>query len=538
MKATHLPFSDTQYFSKLIVDYLEQPESLSEFYSHYSDLPSLKMAAKERKFSNEQRTLLIDRLKDQYKAGGIAIEKDAVFQEQIKLLSKENTFTVTTGHQLSLMGGPLYFLYKIISTVKLSRVLSNQYKEFQFLPVFWMATEDHDFEEVDHFNFRGKKYQWKRESTGPVGRLDTHGLEEVYKALVADLPDFSTHAEKIVALFKASYLAHSNYADATRQLVYSLFGKEGVLIVDGDDPFLKRSFIPEMKEELTNFSTEKNVLEQSTDLANNYKLQVNPRKINLFYIGENNEKMATRERIEKTVGGYLLVDRKQEVSADDLFSELEKNPERFSPNVLMRPMYQEKVLPNLGYIGGGGELAYWFQLKKNFAHFNLQFPVLLLRNSCMYLNQEQSQLLQELKIGWRDLFMREGDLVKKWVIDQDEEIYVIQEEKDAFEALWEKLNKKSREEDPTLGPYVEAENARIQKWLSALSNKLIRSRRRKSDTSIRRIHTLKSQLFPDDSLQERKESMIELLLLEGYEMVPELIEKFDIPTNQFTILEV
>jgi len=532
MKVSGIPFRSTNKFSSLILDYLDQKNSLKDFYRYSPSIEGILEAANARQFEPEQRGLLADRLLSQYDEGGIDLKKSKLTATNIELLREENSLTITTGHQLNLMGGPLYSLYKILSVIKLTRVLNEQQQDFNFIPVFWMATEDHDFEEVDHFYFKGEKYQWNRDSKGAVGRLDNEGLGSILDQLKSELANYSGNAEKVIQLFTNSYLKQDKYANSCRTLYHQLFGDEGLVIIDGDDPELKRSFIPEFRKELSQFSTESSVNHQSEALGKSYKIQVNPRKINLFYLNEG------RERIEFDGKDYILVDSKKKILDQDLIAELEEHPERFSPNVLMRPMYQEKILPNVAYIGGGGEIAYWLQLKANFDEFKLDFPVLLLRNSIVYLKEKESAIVNELQLDWQQLFEREGDLVKSWVTDQSSEELLIKKEISDFHDLWEGLKKKSLKEDASLGPHVEAQEVRLQKWLEALKDKLIRSQRRKNEVQVNKIKSLLAEIAPNGSLQERRESMIELLLIKGDQLVPELLEKMEVPTKEFLILEV
>lgn len=533
MKANKLPFHQTRSFSKLVLDYLSESDQLKSFHRLYPSIENLGKAADQRTFDQKDRRLLAERLHAQYAQDEIKLKANSITHSQIESLKQEDSFTITTGHQLCLMGGPLYFIYKIAAIISLCRDLNHAYNDKHFVPIFWMASEDHDFEEIDHFQFRGKQYQWKREAEGAVGRMGTEGLEAVYQELEKDLAEFSSHASKILQLFKKAYLQSKNLAAATRVLVHTLFSEEGLLILDGDDSQLKQRFAPYVKRELEETLTHKAVSEQSEGLDKHYKLQVNPRKINLFYLKES-----SRERIEATDKGFKLVESEEQFSKTELMQELDQYPEKFSPNVLLRPLYQEIVLPNLAYIGGGGELAYWFQLKQSFEAFGVDFPILILRNSALYLDQKAVKLKEELGLSQEELFMRLGELTKQWVIDQDNEGKLLEVEKQQIHQLWDALKRKSLKEDPGLEEFIAAEEQKLQNWLERLSDKLIRSQRRKSSTSVKKLEALHAQLFPNGKLQERSESMLELMMLLGDDLTSELIRNFDIPTNNFLIFEL
>lgn len=532
MKAKKLPFHKTNSFSKLVVDYLSESDQLKPFYALYPSLENIAKAAEQRNFSSKDRELLSERLLAQYQQDKIKLKPNSATQHQIERLKEGNTFTITTGHQLCLMGGPLYFIYKIAAIISLCKDLNETYSDKHFVPVFWMASEDHDFDEIDHFFFRGKHYKWKREAEGAVGRMSTEGLDRVYQELEKDLAEYSTHASKILGLFQKAYLQSENLAAATRVLVHELFAEEGLIILDGDDKELKKSFTPYVKRELEEGLTHKEVSAQSQALEKHYKLQVNPRKINLFYLNQ-----ASRERIEATSKGYSLVESETTFTKQELMQKLEESPENFSPNVLLRPLYQEIILPNLAYIGGGGELAYWFQLKQSFEAFGVDFPILILRNSALYLDQQAAKHRDELKLSLEELFMKLGDLTKAWVIDQDNEDKLLKSEKEQIHQLWDELKQKSLQEDPGLEEFIAAQEQKLQNWLDRLSDKLIRAQRRKSETSVKKLEELHAQLFPNGKLQERSESMLELMMLLGDDLVPVLIESFSLPADEFVVLE-
>lgn len=193
-----LPFKDTGYFSKLICDYLAKQSSVAPLYHRFPELTAFGAQIKERKaqFGNTAREVLVAALKQQYH--GVSTTTKTL--DNIALLSADTTFTVTTGHQLNLFTGPLYFLYKIVSTINLAKELKAQYSQYDFVPVYWMATEDHDFEEINYFNFQGRKIQWNRKDGGAVGRMDTSSLQEVFQIFSASLGS-STNAQALGELF-------------------------------------------------------------------------------------------------------------------------------------------------------------------------------------------------------------------------------------------------------------------------------------------------------------------------------------------------
>jgi len=490
-----ITYQNSGYFSKLIVDYLDQKAELKSLYNRFPTLENFKlqMEEKNKNFPIGNREILVNALLNQYQK----FEVSEATSTNIELLKDSKTFTITTGHQLNLYTGPLYFIYKIISVINLTKELKTAYPENNFVPVYWMATEDHDFDEINFFNLKGKKIQWKRESKGPVGRLNTSGLEEVFEQFSSEL-GLGNNANYLRELFKNSYLEHENLADATRYLANELFKNEGLVIIDGDDLELKKLFIPYAKEELLEQTSFKKVNE-TLPLLKEYNVQVNPREINLFYIQDN-----LRERIVFENGNYKINNTQLSFSESEILTELQNNPKNFSPNVILRPLYQEVILPNLCYIGGGGELAYWLELKSNFEAKNITFPILLLRNSVLVATKKQVEKMEKLGLNWSDIFQNQQTLVNEKTKEFSDLTIDFSEQKaflkNQFEALYSIANKT----DKSFIGAVKAQEVKQLKGLENLEKKLLKAEKRIYTEKLERIIQLQNELFPNQSLQERK----------------------------------
>ena len=531
-----IPFRNTNYFSPLICDYLEQSKPLKTFYNRFPTLENFKAQIKEKchseLVSESNRAVLVNTLKNQYKN----LEISESTHQNIESLKNTTTFTVTTGHQLNLFTGPLYFLYKITSTINLCTQLKAAYPQFYFVPVYWMATEDHDFEEINYFNFNGKKIQWRKSTSGAVGPLELQGLDEVYEVFANQL-DHSKFAEDLKQWFQKAYLEHHNLTDATRYLVNEFFKEYGLVILDGNDKELKRLFIPYMEDELVNQTSFKLVSETNqrinTSTYQQYKIQVNPREINLFYLKDE-----MRERIVEKEGKYSVYGTKISWNKDQLIKELHDFPERFSPNVILRPLYEEVVLPNLCYIGGGGELAYWLQLKSNFEANKVVFPILLLRNSVLLVNEKQKEKLHKLNLSISDLFLKQDDLITK-ITKQISEVNIdFTSQKDHLKRQFENLYKIAEKTDKSFKGAVAAQERKQIKGLEHLEKRLLKAQKRKLNGVIERIAELQNELFPNHSLQERTANFSEFYLKYGSQFIPNLVENLEPLKSEFLILEM
>ena len=524
-----ISYQDSGYFTPLMNDYLNQKQNLQSLYNRFPSLENFKeqIAEKEANYTDENRVVLATVLKKQY----IDTESSALTLSNITSLTESNTFTITTGHQLNLFTGPLYFLYKIISVINLTKELKEAYPDKNFVPIYWMATEDHDFEEINYFNFNGNKVRWDRESSGPVGRLSTEGLDEVFDKFVSEL-GIGTHADELKKMFEDAYLNHDNLADATRFLANALFGSYGLVILDADDKDLKTLFIPYIKEELLHQTAHQKVVETG-ELLDSYKIQVNPREINLFYIDDN-----LRERIIRENSTYIVNNTEITFTNEELLNELEKHPEKFSPNVIMRPLYQEVILPNLCYIGGGGELAYWLELKSYFDASKITFPVLLLRNSVLLATEKQANKADKLELSWSDLFMKQFDLKDKIVKRESGLKLDFSEQKRFLEAQFAKLKEIANETDPSFLGAVNAQEAKQIKGLNTLEQRLIKAEKHVHEDKLIRVTALQNELFPNQSLQERTANFSEFYMGSGSIMIEQLFAVLKPLDQQFEVVVV
>lgn len=527
MPSDCITYQNSGYFSKLIVDYLDQKTELKTLYNRFPTIENfqLQMEEKSKNFPIENRKILAQVLQNQYQR----IEISEITSANIELLKHSNTFTVTTGHQLNLFTGPLYFIYKIISVINLTKKLKNKYPEYNFVPVYWMASEDHDFDEINFFSFKSKKIQWQKESRGPVGRLNTIGLEAVFEQFSNEV-GLGNNANYLRELFEKSYLKYDNLADATRCLANDLFKKEGLVIIDGDDSELKKLFIPYAKNELSHQTSFKKVNE-TIPLLEKYNIQVNPREINLFYIQDN-----LRERIIFENGNYKINNTSLSFSETEIFTELENNPKNFSPNVILRPLYQEVILPNLCYIGGGGELAYWLELKSTFEANQITFPILLLRNSVLIATKKQVEKMEKLKLNWTNIFNKQEDLINQKTKEFSSFNINFSEQKAVLKKQFEALYILANQTDKSFLGAVKAQEVKQLKGLEKLEKRLLKAEKKKYQEQLEQLIALQNSLFPNEILQERKTNFSEFYLEFGNTFIKKLQTDLNPLSKEFKII--
>ena len=485
----------------LLKDYLtgQLPQ---QWYNRFADLENVKAQIDEKSssYNHNFRAVLHDEIKRSYDTLAIDLQESVVLQH-LELLKEKNTFTITTGHQLNLFTGPVFFVYKILHTIVLCEKFKSEYPDFNFIPVYWMASEDHDFEEINHFQFKGKKFQWNSAQKGAVGQFDLHGLDEVFKVFKSHLGRSKNDTE-LKSLFESAYLKFDNLAQATHLLVHELFERHGLIVLDADKRALKDLMVPLFKQELISNPSHTLVKDRSEKMGEKgYKAQVFPRPINLFHLSKQE-----RQRIDIDSDSYQLVNSKTNFSQEEILSEVEAYPERFSPNVILRPLYQEYILPNLMYVGGAGELSYWFQLKSVFEHFQVVFPMLKLRHSVYAADEKTYRKLQKLKLVDSDLNNAKNQLINRWV----RKVSNIPLELTDFKALLDEqfnlLQERSKNTDRSFEGAVQAQRQKQMNGLDKLEKRLLHAQKRVLKDEIQRISVLYELFYPLGKPQERVEN--------------------------------
>lgn len=498
-------------FSRLMKDYLQSEKSLKEFVTEFPEINAFDKQFDLVDFSIEKRQVLVNAIQKQYSNDGMKSP------ELVEELLNENTYTVTTGHQLTLFGGPKYFIHKIVSIMKLAEDLTSKYADKTVLPVFWLATEDHDYEEINNLNLYGKKIKSTKDATGPVGRLKT----SIFDNALADFKKVigtSADALALVELFEAAF-EKKDWAAATRYWAQTLFGDK-LIIVDGDDAALKGLYAEKVKDELLNLSSVKNITSANEELKRSgYHIQVEPRDINLFYIEDG-----VRERIVKTQTGYAVLNTSLTFTESEMLTLLENDPEKISPNAILRPLYEESILPNLAYIGGPGELAYWLQLKSNFDYHKTAFPLLVLRDSFTWLKKADKDLLDSYSLSFTDLGLKEELLIKKFIELNGQPVIDYSKEKQTIQELFTALKSKTNELIKNHEPMLEAEEVRIEKFIKRLETRVYRDTKTREEVGIERIIKLRSTYFPNGKLNERSQGFMEDAIIAGLEnYIPNLL---------------
>jgi len=352
------------FTNQILSDYLTGSDKIKPFYNHPASLEGIEKTIIEKQKDSFDRNTLVEVLLEQlstFEDKGIDLEKS---KSNILKLANLQTFTVTTGQQLHLYLGPGYYGNKIYSCIKLSNFINQNLSQYHTVPVFWLASEDHDTDEISEVELFGETFKTSLPDNKVTGRISTQHIKKLTLSLSKRLGEEANNFE-FFQICKNAYETYQNLADATTAIIYQLFGKYGIVVINADNKVLKRAFAAIAKNEIENLTTSSLQEEvRSVFDANNWHYQVMPRGNNLFYIDNENI------RHSETSSNY-------------------ENGKNYSPNALLRPLYQELILPNIAYVGGKAEINYWLQLKPIFDFYKVKFPVIWLRESICLTNEKQ-----------------------------------------------------------------------------------------------------------------------------------------------------
>ena len=518
MQLNKVSLAETRAFSPFFIDYIQQNETLKPVYHRFPTIENFKDQIKEKSasFPAAHREALSKTIRRQYENVGVSSE----VEQNINQLEEKNTFTVTTGHQLNIFTGPLYFIFKIITVINTCKRLKEHYPDYNFVPVYWMASEDHDYEEIKYFRLYGKKYVWQTDQTGAVGRFLTDGLS----ALANDVPGETD-------IFREAYSKHKTLSAAVRHYVNALFGANGLIVLDADDRTLKKEFSKVISQDLL-LNANKPAVDQTNAYLEGlgYKPQIFCRDINFFYLADG-----LRNRIEKSNGKFNVLDSNVSFSEKEIENLIAEEPDRFSPNVILRPLYQEMILPNLAYVGGPAEVIYWLQLKALFDNFSVPFPLIMPRNFGMIIDHEVGRKLAKIGLDFKELFEEKNYLFNHWVLKHSPRNLTVGAERIELAKIFESLESRAQSIDPTLSAFVGAEGKRALNNLERIERKFLRAEKRLHSDKLRQIEAIKDALFPNGSLQERTENFLSFYQRDPH-FIQRLTENFDPFDFRFHIL--
>jgi bacillithiol biosynthesis cysteine-adding enzyme BshC len=525
--AQQIAYRHTGYFTDIVISYLQGDPLLQPFYQYAPDWEGLDKAIAARKETVVDRKLLTEVLREQYQT----CSPIAAVQQNIDLLAQPNTFTVTTAHQPNLFTGPLYFIYKCLHAVKLAQALQLRHPNQHFVPVYYMGSEDADLEEIGQLTVGGIKLVWKTKQTGAVGRMK---VDQPLLDMIAQMEGqtgVEPFGKELSGMWRTCFTKGKTIAQATHELVHLLMGAYGLVVFNADHPRLKAAFIPTLWQELTTQFSHQAVATSISALSQHFKAQAAGRDINLFYLLNDR-----RERIEKEGDHFTVPALQLRFTETEMEKECRTHPERFSPNVILRGVLQETLLPNVAFIGGGGELAYWLELLPVFRSAKQPFPVLLLRNSFLLLSELQNTKWLQTGFSLHEMFTPVDELITQLAKKEAASSLELTKEKNDLLALYKTLQQRAAAVDGSLLQHVEALQKAALEKVEALEKKMLRAEKRKYKESEYRITHIRENIFPNGQLQERVENMALGYARYGKDWINTLLEHSDPISQGLTIV--
>ncbi len=496
-------------FSKLFDDYISDFSKVRGFFE--TDFHSLQNFSKHAEVVARQsrnRAEVADVLLEQNRAVG-ASEKTL---ENIGLLRDEGTSAIVTGQQVGMLGGPLYTIYKTITALRLAEQLSAAFPERKFVPVFWLEGEDHDFDEVNkvavmngehtpvelEYDLKAKPSQ---RNAGAVGEIEFNGsLDDFFDRLQKVLPN-SEFREPLLSLLRNAYVPGSTFNRSFARLMNSMFGNSGLVFISSNDRRLKQLLAPVFLKEIQEYPrVSQLIIRQSAELEGRYHAQIKTKAMNLFMFFKGG-----RYFIEPRESDFGLRGIRQYFTKEELLGIVHSTPELISPNVALRPICQDTLLPTLAYVGGPSEIAYFAQLKPVYASFGMTMPIIYPRASVTIYEQKFERILEKYQLGLMEFFGNSERVTRK-VVELISEVKIDEMFADATKRttdLLEEMKYGLNYIDSTLMGPLEATRSKIESQLLVLKEKVVEAQERKHEIALRQVRKVAHSMTPNGTLQER-----------------------------------
>lgn len=540
----YLNFSDIPGHQNLFLDYLHEFENVERFYERnfraqetYKDFFQL-ISNKE----TPHKDRLVEIIKQQYSDQ----KPSKQTQSNIEALALKKTVAVLTGQQLGLFGGPLYTIYKTITAIKLCNYLKEKYDEFQFVPVFWLEGDDHDYDEVRVANILNNENQIlqleysdgleEETNRGSVAELKfNENLENTFAQLTNGLRD-TEFKNSIIDFYRSFYSVNKSFLESFRELMIKLFDEFGLVVFNPVFPAVKQLLKPIFTKEITNYMNQTGFLvERSAELEELYHAQVKVKPINLFYL-ENNERLLI-EPVEKE---YRLKGKRKKFTQEEILEQVENFPEKFSPNVLLRPICQDFLFPTGFYIGGPSEVSYFAQISPLYKIYDIKQPYIYPRSSATIVEKGAKSVLDKYSLGYVDIFTTEEEMISK-IVSANSNANLEGLFQNAIEEItntFEKLNSNLSDVDKTLPDLANKTLQRIDEAVNILKNKVLDAEKRKYETTIRQLTKVRNLLYPNTNLQERELNFIYFANKYGLDIIKWIYNELSINKFEHQILEL
>ena len=540
----YINFCDIPGHQNLFLDYLYEFENVREYFAH--DFKNRDSYLKIFKSISESKREFYSQLGSIIQTQYSGLDSSDLTKKNIQLLSDKKTLAVVTGQQLGILGGPLYTFYKIITAIKLSEHLSERYDDFNFVPVFWLEGDDHDFNEVRSITTIDDQNKLvtigygeeipEDEAKQSVGLLKFDSTVSDFINNFSEQLRNTEFKETIINTLKSFYKEGISFKEAFRNLIHSIFDESGLVIFDPQDKKVKELLKPVFKKELSEFRqyTDK-LVHVSAELEERYHAQVKVKPVNLFLSLEDG-----RYSIEPVENDFRLKRKRKNFNLEQILEIVDSEPENISPNVLLRPICQDYILPTAFYIGGPSEISYFAQIKPLYNFFEVVPPIIYPRSSVTILEGTIKKTLDKYDLGINEIFM---DVVgsKKKVIDAIAEISlndVFKEMNSNIEIAFDRLKEKLFQIDKTTADASNKYKEKIFNSLDELKRKAEDAQNKRYDVTLRQIDKAATILFPESNLQERILNFTYFVNKYGPDFLNRLYNEIQIDKFEHQVIEI
>ncbi|MGB5895493.1 MAG: bacillithiol biosynthesis cysteine-adding enzyme BshC [Ignavibacteriaceae bacterium] len=537
-------YCDIPGHQNLFLDYLYEFDKLKDFYKHdFRDREQYKKIFKNITASdNTVRARLRNILSSQY----TDLNPSDKTQKNIDLLAKDNTLTIVTGQQLGLLGGPLYTFYKIITIIKLSNHLNSRYDEFNFVPVFWLEGDDHDFNEVrtiSVFNNDNllKKIGYKDEvepdeAKKSIGITEfDESIIEFFNQLDENLRD-TEFKKPLLDKLKSMYEPGKTFKTSFRQLIHSRFDDLGLVLLDPQDKQVKDLLKPVFLKEINDFREHtQQLVHISAKLEETYHAQVKVHPVNLFFSTDDG-----RYLIEPVDKEFRLKRKRKNFTKEELLELVENEPERFSPNVLLRPICQDYILPTAFYVGGPSEVSYFAQVLPLYDFYKIPVPIIYPRSSATLVEANIKKTLDKYDKSIIEIFLGIDEL-KRNVIDSLTENNVddiFNETQNEIDLTFDRLREKLFALDKTIADTSKKYRGKIFNALNELKGKAEQAQNQKFEVTLRQLDRASTIIFPGANLQEREINFTYFVNKYGEEFIKKIFDELEIDKFEHQVIEL
>lgn len=537
----NLTYQDLKETTDLFRDFIYNFEKVESFYSgNFRKIESFEKCradlSKRKYFRNEIASIL-ERQNSEWGASSQTLKN-------ISYLKDDQTGVVFTGQQVGIWGGPLFTVYKAISDLKLAAWLSEKLKT-KVIPLFWLATDDHDFLEVNHIYLLDPQSQvikieykpttdWNGK---PVAKVVLDESINVFSKTVNENLSETKYKNEISGKLNEFYKEGEHLSTAFARWLVFLLGKYGLVLVNPADEDLKRLAAPIFEKEIEQNGKLENIFRATnTKLEQNkYHQQIKKKEGYLNIFLDNGQRSTVRK--ERDV--FVVETTQEKYTAEQIRKLLNQKPNLFSPNVVLRPVVQSYLFPTLAYIGGPSEVAYFAQLKELHKALEVNMPVVYPRAAVTLLERKTLEITRKYNLDIKDILTQDIESVINQVMektlppDWEENFIKTQAE---IRQKFEKLEQDVIQLEPTLKETFATTKGKIDFELNKLKEKYFQAYKRKNKVVREQLYKVKNHLYPENDLQERKFNMVYYLNKYGLSLIDFLYQNIQVDDFEPKIL--